>query len=159
MAEPTAIDSALGVALLLAGLSVVGVGLSGYGLALWLAGPTPTSRWRTMGRAVLGQSTTCLLTFGFLLCTAGTEAALGAPLGPGYSGGGSLVAWFLGARFALLDHAVNTALFRQLDARDSPVDALLAGSTATLGVAASIAATAFGWAAAMVAFAALVIDG
>ena len=108
------VDAITGGASWLIGLGLVSVATSVLGLALWLGLRTrPRGALPILGRAALGAVGTLTLCFGLMAFAVGTEAFTGYPLGSS-SGAGSLIAYYLAGKVAVVDAALGAGLLHRL---------------------------------------------
>lgn len=112
------IDVIAGGGAWLFGVAVACVSLSVLWLAAWLAlNREPDGALPVLARGGLGCVGLLVLLFGLVLVAGGTEALLGYPLGPGSSGGGSIVAYWLASEAAVLEAALTLGIFARLHRR------------------------------------------
>ncbi len=112
------IDASAGGGAWLIGFAITCVSLSLLGLAAWLAANRePDGALPVFGRGGLGCGGLLVLLLGLVLVAGGSEAMLGYPLGPGSSGGGSILAYWLASKAAVFEAALTLGLCAQLHER------------------------------------------
>jgi hypothetical protein len=155
---PRVLELFAGTTALLLGAVMVSISLTVIGLAAWAAlQMRPSSGLAVLVRWAIGGAGTVLLVLGLVFVGAGTEASLGAPFAQ-YSGGLSLVAYWVGFRVAVFDASATGTLLRRLaDRSASDGYRFLAGWAYTVGVACWVLERIALVAMFMVAFAALVL--